>query len=162
MTVPAFTVPSVSNYLLTTIQEACASDSLYGSMLIILGEPSTNTPNDIIAIGATRLAVAPRSFIGSGAEFWLNEVYTVDVDNNTWLSTGDADDTSTIAAQINNRAWQLATYVSVAVRDDPSLGGLVNQAYPSDVSSTGVTWSESNAGGLCVGLTVQIRCEVLH
>lgn len=162
MTIPVSSVPAASAYLLTAIQQACAADPLYAGMLIELGEATSNKPPDIITIGEVRRTVEPRTLVGSGAQFWLNESYDITVDINTWVSVGDTDGSSTIASSLNARAWQLVGYVETAVRTDPSFGGLVNEAYPHDVTSTGPIWAEPPASGLMVGVTLQVHVEDLN
>ena len=80
----------------------------------------------------------------------------------TWQSIGDASDTSVAATALNHRAWQLVAYVETAVRNDPSFGGLVNEAYPRVTDSTGPIWADGPAAGQAVGVTMQIHVEELN
>lgn len=162
MTIPVSVVPAACSYLLTAIESACSADPLFPEMLIELGEPTQDLENDIIAVGRVVRSEQPRTLVGSGAQFWLNESFDIDVNINTWLGSGDADNTSADALALNARAWQLVGYVETAVRNDPSFGGLVNEAFPRMTDSTGPVWSDSPAGGQAVGITMQIHVENLN
>lgn len=164
-TVPS-TVPGVCNYLFTNISSAVGYDASVDQdqLAVTLGEPPTagTIPNNLIAIGQVRHTDTPATLIGSGMQYWLNEVYDVEVNINCWMSTGDADLTSNLATELNNQAWALLDYVYAVVRDDPSLGAQVNQAYPHSASTPGPVWIEDPAGGMGVGITVQIHVESLN
>ena len=161
VTIPAASVPAVMTYLFETIQTTVLTqDPLGATRLVQLGEPGVQLPADAISIGAVRFSEQPQTFIGSGGTFWLNEKYTVTIEINSWQGDVDADSTSTQAIQVNNRAWQLFDYVADAVRSDPSLGGLVNDAYPSSVTSTGP--ERTQKPGYLVGITVEVTVDNLN
>lgn len=146
MTIPTSSVPAVVEYLLTAIQSQAQNDALYNNMVVRIGEPSMNFPPDMIWISGTRRTEVPTTFIGSGGQYWLNEAYDVTVTISTWQGTGDADDGSVLAIQLTERLWQLVAYVETAVRADPSLGSLVNIAYPRDVNTEGPVYTEGDPG----------------
>lgn len=157
--IPVSTIPAVSEYLLTTLKASLVGDALYDSMLVKLGEPATNLPNDAFIIGKVNQIVKPFAFVGSGAEGYLEETYEVTVSIRTWIGSGDADDESAVALAINGRAWDLVAYVTNFVREDPSLGGLVLQSYPLGAESTGPIWSEGSTVGLLVQIDMPIYVE---
>lgn len=146
VTIPTSSVPSVIEYLLGAIQGQCANDALFDDMLIRIGQPGVNFPNDMIWISGTRRSQSIDTFIGSGGTDWLNEKYDVTVTISTWVGTGDADDNSVLSTQLTERVWQLIAYVETAVRNDPGLGGLVDFAYPRDVTTEGPVWTEGDPG----------------
>lgn len=135
---PVSSVPAVVAYLETAIQEQTATDPT--PILLAIGDgPTPNLPNDVILIGSIHRTPSTATFIGSGNQFWLDEEYDVDVVVSTWSGNNDG-----LAA--TNRAWQLVAYVELAVRLDPSLGGLVNKAYPSLTDTLGPVFSDEALG----------------
>jgi hypothetical protein len=164
VTIPVSTVPAAEAYLLSAIQTQAALDPSIQAMLIRLGEPGRDLPNDSIVVGTNvRRTVTVRTFIGSGGTDWLNEGYDMNVECRSWLASGDADDTSVIATQSLDRAWQLVGYVETAIRTDPSLGGLVNLAYPRSAEQEGPVWVNGPAGaGLITLITINVHVEDLN
>ena len=149
---PVSTVPAAIAYLMTAIQTQLSTDSL--PILLSLGDPvQTYLPNDVVIIGEVRRVVDPDTFVGSGGQFWLQEKYNVDIVSKSW--TGSAE-----TLVVMERAWQLNAYVETAIRNDPSLGGLVNIAYPSGGTSPGPEWTGDPVGPL-VEITNPIYIENL-
>ena len=164
VTIPVSTAPAAQSYLLSAVQSAAGTDPLYTSMLIRLGQPGRNLPNDCIVIGTSvRRSLTVRTFIGSGGVDWLNEGYDINVECSTWAESGDSDDTSTVSLQSLNRAYELVGYVETSVREDPSLGGLVNLAYPRSSVQEGPEWTSGTSGdGLRTVVTVTVHIEELN
>jgi hypothetical protein len=157
ITIPVSTVPAVQAYLLTAIQAATASAP--DDVLVCFGEPSVNAPAVIIEVASNvRLNNLPETFIGSGGFFWLNETYDLDIKISAAAETTNSTDDPLAVSQL---AWTYVGYVSTAVRADPSLGDLVNQAYPVSVSGGEVVWADNNVGRICE-LTVAIHVQVLN
>jgi hypothetical protein len=160
MAVPVSTVPAVTNYLFTAIQEQVYTDPLAESILVRIGMPSGDLPPDVLLLTSVRRTLAPRTFIGGGGQDWEAETYNAVVFISTWAASGDADVTSDVACKLNDRLWQLVGYVETAVRNDPSLGGLVDIAYPSATTTDGPEWQEN--GGLVAQAEVTVHVEVLN
>lgn len=152
MAAPVSTVPAAIAYLMTAIQTQLSTDSL--PILLSLGEPvQAYLPNDVVTIGEVRRVVDPQTFVGSGGNFWLHETYDVDIVCASW--TGSAQ-----TLVVMERAWQLNAYVETAIRNDPSLGALVNIAYPSGGTSLGPEWTGDPVGPR-VEITNPIHIESL-
>lgn len=156
MSIPVSTVPSVISYLLTQVTSACASDPL--EILVKTGEPAKNLPSDVIQFGSVRRTVRWESFVGGGGNDALYEIYDLELDIYTALAYGDISDDSAIALQVIQRAWQLLGYVETVVRTDPSLGGLVDIAYPQSSVSPNPEWTDG-AVGLRVSINAPIHVE---
>ena len=153
MTIPVSTVPQAIAYLLTAIQTQLSTDSL--PIMLTLGDPTlTYLPNDIVKIAGVQRTVNPDTFVGSGGQFWLEEQYHIDIICASW--TGSAE-----TLVVTERVWQLNAYVEAAIRTDPSLGGLVNIAYPSGGTSPGPEWTGDPVGPR-VEITNPIMVEVLN
>lgn len=155
-TIPVSTVPAVSEYLLNTLRAALVGDTLYDSMLVKLGEPSTNIPDDLFVIGGVDREVGPMAFVHTGGPNFLQESYDITVSIRTWVGSGDSDDFSTTASALNARGWQLVVYLETAIREDPTLGGVVEIAYPKRTTTPGPEWTDKP-----VGLIVAID-DVIH
>ena len=156
MTIPVSTAPAAAAYLLTEITTAVATDP--ATILVKLGEPGRNRPDDMILIGEVQRNVKEQSFVGSGGAGWLGEEYEQHITIGSWQANGDVYNESTQALQVNARAWQLIAYVEAVVRADPSLGGLVEVAYPMQTTSSGPTWT-TDPVGLLVSVNLPIRIE---
>lgn len=153
--IPASVVPAVLVYLQSAIGQQLDTDPAASTIGLYLGElPTTDLPNDVVAIGNVTRTVVPETFVGSGAQFWLNEKFTVAVTCSSW--SGDNDGTAAMS-----RAWELVGYVEMAVRLDPSLGGQVNRSYPSQSKSPGPQFTESPVGMGCA-ITESIFVENLN
>ena len=162
MTIPVSTAPAAQTYLLQAIKAQAQFDSTYLDMLIRIGQPGRDLPNDSIVItGVRSRSVNWQTYRGDGGQFTLDEKYNLGVECSTWAAAGDSDDTSTYSTQSLERAWQLVGYVETAVRNDPSLGELVDIAHPLDAAQEGPEWTSgtSGAGLLCaVNLLIHVEC----
>lgn len=158
MTIPISSVPAAQTAILTAIkaQISAQDDPTTASQVVVcLGEePTLDEPADVIRTGEVRRPITVDTFIGSGGQDWLNEEYELDVVVSCW--TGDGDPTAIVA-----RAWQLVGYVETAVRTDPSLGELVDMAYPSESTGGEPVWT-SEPIGRQVDITVVIRISNLN
>jgi hypothetical protein len=161
VTIPVSLVPSVVAYLATAIQTQLDTDPLSGQILLALGDPGPDLPPDIVNIGAIRRTTGPETFIGSGGRYWISEHFDVDCGVSTWTGDGPTAGALTVPNALTLRAWQLLSYVEAAVRLDPSLGELVNVAYPAAATTQGPTWT-TNPAGLMVEITFPIHVEVLN
>lgn len=161
MTIPASTVPAVKAFLAAAIATQVADTTVAVSN----GEPPPqNVALDTIFVGDVHRDLLPGAVVGSGGAGWLEERYTVFV--TTQVYRGDAD-----AVTADTRAYLLAFAVEAAVRNDPSLGGLVQEARP--VSSVEYTeWvppiQTTRSAGRGVGaksrvvkITTGVLCQVL-
>lgn len=151
---PVSTVPAAITYLNTAIEAQTSTDAL--PILVAIGDdPTLYQPNDVILIGAVRRTPKVDTFIGSGGQFWLNEEYEIEIVVSSW--SGDNDGPASM-----NRAWQLVGYIEFAVRLDPSLGNLVNLAYPSLTESVGPFFVSSPNEGMSTEVTVTVTVENLN
>ena len=147
------TVASAYGYLLDAIPAQFPSDSGIG---MYLGAPGEQPELQFIQILETRMAWSPETMIGSGAPEWLKEDYTISVKAS---AAGPVANFTTDPLAILDQAWQLVTYIVTAVREDPSLGGLVLEAYPQQ--AIGGSPTACNIGRECV-LTVPIKIQQLN
>lgn len=162
-TPPVSTASAVIAYLVAAIPASYASDPNANAILLTLADPGDgpNLPPEIINIGAVRRTLKVETFIGGGGVDWLDESYTIDCIVSAFTGSSDTDGATTIQLQQVQRVWQLLGYIEVAIRDDPSLGGLVNIAYPKSSMQDQPQWTE-RPDGLLVEISFQIYCECLN
>lgn len=157
--IPVSTVPAVQSYLLTAIQNAALTDSAPSDILVCFGQPATEAPAAIIEVGhGVRRTTVPATFIGGGGVDWLNESYDIDVAVSVAEETVDTDGDP---LALSERTWQLVGFVETVIRTDPSLGGLVNLAYPRSVTGGEPVWSENGVGRVCE-LVISVHVEELN
>lgn len=142
-TIPVSVVPQVVAYLKTAIQTQLATTStatLRNATYVFAGDPTTpNLPDDFICVGAISRTVTRMAFVGSGGRGALEEKFDVTVTVSSWRG-GNTEEF------VSNRAWTLIGFVEAAVRADPSLGGLVLQAFPSRSTSQGPVFTATPVG----------------
>ena len=150
MTIPVSTVPAVMKYLQSEIITQIADTTV----LVTYGPPGTNQPRDIVAVmGFEARDVKPQAFVGSGAQHWLYESYEIEVIVSVFR--GGATD---IAESCFERAMTLLSAVETAVRNDPSLGNNVLEAYPQHVAKSDAFWDPEHKG-FVVEMSLLIHCE---
>jgi len=155
MSIPVSTVPAALAGLQSLVATQVATDSKASQIVLCLGEPGMDLPSDIIQIGTNvRRSVRPQVFMGSFQAQALEEDYDIEVLVSSW--SGDAD-----PAAIVNRAYQLVAYVETAVRTDPTLAGVVLEAYPSSTNGGNAEWSGDPVGRLCE-ITVTVHVTTLN
>ena len=162
MTIPVSTVPAAMAYLVASVQALAQTDPAVmagtDEILVKLGDETKNRPPDVIEFGSVQRQVKWETFVGSGGQFALYETYEIDVEISSWIPYSDVNDDSAVALQVNNRAWQLVAYVETVIRTDPSLGNLVEIAYPRD-STASVPEPDAKAAGLIVTIRLPIHVE---
>lgn len=146
MAIPASTVPAALAYLHSHIITA-VNDT---AVLVSYGPPTTNQPDDLIVVGNVDREVSPYQMVGSGQAGWLDEIYTADVVVSAFRG-GD------FGQVVLERASALADIVVSVVRTDPSLGGAVVVANPTNVQYE-QNWDPDHKGRV-VDVTVSIRCR---
>lgn len=159
MSIPTPSVPAAQAFILAGVQAQVATDPDATDVLVCIGDPSTDAPNGIISIASeVRRTVAPDTFVGGGGPHWLEEKYDISCVVSVAQETINVD---TDALAVTARAWQLIGYVETAVRSDPSLGGAVDEAYPSSSTGGAAVWSPNNVGRICE-ITLLVHCEKLN
>lgn len=155
MTIPTSTVPAVKAYLFAQLEAACTkdpSDNGTHALLVSYDEPGPYEPDDIVSVGAvTERRLTPLAFVGSGGANALREDYALEITIDVFRG-GDQ------AQTCYERAWALLGQVETAVRADPTLGGLVEQAWPR-LARDEPAWDEEHKGRR-VRLTVSVDCAV--
>lgn len=144
------TVPQVKAYMVTQLQ---ARTELAAPVLVSYGEPGPYLPDDIVAVLDANQTFEQMAMIGSGASKWLEETYTLEVKVDCFQG-GD------LAQTVEERALSLASVVVDVVRADPSLGGLVIEARPLYMRSTG-SWDDDHKGRRAeVLLTFRVEAQL--
>lgn len=140
MTIPGTTAPAVRAYLRTQLDAQLQPDpdNKTASLLVCFDTPGPNQPDDIVAVGRIARQIAVNSLVGGGGAGWLQETYTVTVSVDVFRA-GDDDQTAYL------RCASLVDDICAAVRNDPSLGGLVLTARPLN-DATSVEWDEQHMG----------------
>jgi len=122
--IPVSTAPQVVQAILADIAAVVAADSNAGAMTVCLGTPGPNVEDEVVYIpGEVNRVSTFQSFTGGFGAGTLRESYDFDVH----VSVYSNEDGATCM----NRAWVIAAYVETAIRNDPTVGGLVEVCYPS-------------------------------
>lgn len=149
--IPVSSIPQVRVYLINAINAQVATAGITEPGVEVYDtEPDHETTQDTIAVCGAHRTVGPMAMVGSGAQFWREEHYTLEVQIDTFAAGAN----SAMEAAVS-RAYQLLGLVEVAVRQDPSLGGLAIQAAPGDDQSH-PSWDDAHIGGRCM-ITAQIH-----
>ena len=144
--IPVSTVTSAMAFLFSGITSAI-NDS---EVLVSYGIPGPGQPDDIVYIGSVDRTATPYQMVGSGQAGWIDEQYDVEVVISSFRGGDDS-------RAVFERATSLADTVISVVRTDPSLGGVVQLAYPSDVSYV-PAWDNDHKG-YSTDVTLTIRCR---
>lgn len=132
---PVSTIPAVKCYLVAAVKMRPEIES---PTLVTYGEPGTYLPRDIICVLDATQAFTVAAMVGSGATHWLDETYSIDIVVDCFLGGDDP-------RKVEERALYLAGIVVDVVRTDPSLGGLVIQAKPLSLRTSGA-WEDKHKG----------------
>jgi hypothetical protein len=137
---PASCAPAVKAYLVTLFKgvvdvDANAEDGL---VAVSYNEPGNNEPDNVIWVGKVSRTFKPMRLVGSGGQWWGNEIF--EVETNISVIHGQLD-----PQPCEERAWHLIALLETAIRSDPSLGGLVIQANPT-TSDVDCEWIEGETG----------------
>lgn len=159
LNIPESSVPAVMSYLTSQLKDAAENDP--EPVLVMIGDVGADLPPSLISIGEVRRTEAPETFIGSGQLHWLNERYDITITASAWSGSGADEGSTDQVLALVSRAWQLATYIETVVRSDPSLGELVDQAYPAQTVSLPAEVTADPPGTL-VEVAVQIHVEKLN
>jgi hypothetical protein len=155
--IPTTSVPSALAYLLSATTEQVKFDAAASSILIGFTDPGfgPDVPNEFIQFGEVKRLETPTTFQGGGGQFWLNEVYDIACLVSVWTGSSDSDGATDVQVEQIARVWQLYSYVETAIRLDPSLGDLVDQANPQDTVQSVPEWTQE-----ALGLLVEINFTV--
>lgn len=134
MAIPVSTVDTVKDYLVSGITSQ-VNDT---SVLVSYDLPGEYLPDDIIVVGDVDVSTAIESFVGSGGQHWLHETYVVHITISVYRGGDNASLTW-------KRAKALSDAIDTLVRTDPSLGGVVQLAYPSRAAFKS-EWEEDHRG----------------
>ena len=161
MTIPVSVAPTVISKLATLIEAQVATDADAANILVTIGEPGPDDPDVIIEIGSNvQRHLTPGAFVGGGGLYHLEENIDVDIHVSVAAAvdaaTGDTDRLTLV-----DRLWTVVGYVETAVRTDPSLGGIVDEAEPSATTGSHPVWSENRAGMICEA-DITVHCTVLN
>lgn len=151
MTIPGSSAPAARRYLFTQLTAQLTPDPLSASssLLVVYDEPSTAQPDDIVAVGKVNRQISVASMIGGGGAGWLDEHYSVEIQVDVFRGGDDSQ-----AAY--ERCALLVDSVIAVVRSDPSLGGAVSLARPTQ-DMTEVAWDDQHLGRHATA-TLEIEC----
>lgn len=156
-TYPVSTVPAVKAYLFTQFTAAALTvPAPFGDtaqLVVMYGPPAQYQPDDIVAFGTVRRTITEHGLVGSGGAGALSEDYHVEVIIDVFRG-------SDLAQQVEERAYLiLAAVIETPVRVDPTLGGLVQVAWPA-ASDANSTWDPDNLGRH-TEIRAEIHCSVV-
>ncbi|MCU1590091.1 MAG: hypothetical protein JWP11_1347 [Frankiales bacterium] len=121
---------------------------------IFYDDPTTDLEDDWISLGATRGTFLPQDLVGTGGAGWLREAYTLDVEISSFR--GDDDPQATY-----ERCAVLMAAVVDYVRQDPTLGGLINIQVRPDAFEVDPAWEDEHLGRICrILLTLAVENRI--
>lgn len=142
--IPRSTVPAAKKYIVDLLsQNVTPNANPSWQLLVSYDVPNTNQPAEIVIVGGVERMTRPFQMIGSGAAGWIYEEYDLEVIIRVLHGGDDAQDSY-------ERAWEIIGLVEASVRSDPSLGGLVDQAFPARTRDVTADWDQSGKGRLYV------------
>lgn len=154
--IPVSTIPVALTKIVSAIQALLTADG-QTNVLVTISTPDINEPRDIILVNSeVRQTVEPFCFVGDGGPNSLYEKYDIDVQVSVAWQT---QDNVTDPMNAFQRAAALVGYVTTAVRQDPSLGTSVIEAYPAAGTGWRVAWGAGTTPGRVVEITVPIHVE---
>ena len=155
--IPVSTVPDVLAYLKDTLRTYINDDPNPQDIYLCVGDPGMQDPPDIINLSGVTRTLPHLAMVGDGGFNALEEVYDVDVIVSASMRGVDAE---AISPLIIARAWQLQAYVEHAVRQDPSLGGLVLTSWPTGGTGGAPRWAPPTAQGDVLGMLCEIVSKI--
>lgn len=147
------TIPAVKAYLVSAIT---GSSLVTGdpSIQVCYDDPEAGAQaNDIISVGKVRQNLGVAAMVGGGGAGWLEERYQVEIVATSYDGGNDAQTAM-------ERCCTIIAAVVDVIRADPSCGGRVIEARPTDAEYE-IQWSEEGGGRFAVGaLTVQVSAII--
>lgn len=155
MTIPASSIPAALEALVSVITSQAQSDPEFSQILITLGKPGPTGSTDVIYItGDHHREVVPLGLIGNYGQGALYESYTLPVAVFTFANVAPELQASTVLT----RAYQLVAFVEDAVRSNPTLNGIVEEAVPINTEGGEIEAVADPTGLTCtVVVNIQIR-----
>lgn len=152
MVIPGSSARAARQFLFDQCTASLTPDPLSktSQLLVCYDEPGTDQPDDIVVIGDVARDINVNSLVGSAGKGFLDEVYTITVEIEIYRGGDDAD-------AVFARSALLVDAVISVVRSDPSLGGAVLWAIPTNSTYSG-TWTDDHTGRVGSG-TVTIQCK---
>lgn len=148
-------IPTVKAYLFAQFQANITPNANPDYPLLVSYDlPGTNQPPEMVVVSSVEnRTTEPYQMIGSGASGWIYERYELSVIIAVFRGGDDAQD-------VYERAYAILGQVESIVRSDPSLGGLVVQAYPLH-SRDEATWEQKRMGRIVtIEHTIRIEAQV--
>lgn len=133
-------IPAVRNHLQTLFQQA-VNDITSPGVTVYLSDMNRVDENDYIVVGGAQRTLQPFEFVGGYGAGAFMEVITVTFEIHTTVYG------ATPFPAADDRAYLILDRCEQAIRNDPSLGGLVLQAHPSSSSSEHAI--DESAAGVC-------------
>lgn len=119
-------------------------------VLVVRADPGPYDPDDIVSVGdVVNRTLTQHAFVGDGGQHAGRETYEVEV-------VVDCFRMGDVAQLVDERAWTLEAAVETYVRGNRTLGGVVEDAWPT-VSRTESMWDDKHKGHR-VRLTVGVEC----
>lgn len=153
--VPVSTVPAVLFALvngltanLTQVDPETALGVAYMEL------PAKYDPRDSVVIGDAHTRTTKREqMVGSGGAGWLYETYSIDIQIVSWQGGNNFQ-------PVVERSWRLLSLTEAFVRSDPSLGGLVIEAYPSSSKSSAGYMDNGKGISSVIDLTIDVEARI--
>ena len=153
--VPVSTVPQVIAFLMfgiTTNTTQVDAQTALGVAYIELA--SNYDPLDSIVVGdAHTRTIRREQMVGSGGAGWLYESYSIDLQIVSWQGGNSFQ-------PVVERSWRLLGQVEGFIRSDPSLGGLVIEAWPSSSRSSAGYMDNGKGISSVIDLTVDVEARI--
>ena len=131
-----------------------------GNILVQEGPPGTFQPDDIIIVDNNGIGQTANwhALVGGGGQGSLDEKYRIGVMIEVFRGGSDDTPADDPALIVRTRCKALADAVDVAVRTDPSLGGVVLSAYPAAHTFSACEWADGSVSGRVMSCQIEIEC----
>ena len=148
--IPVSTIPAAKLYIFQQLMAAVGGGPDTG---VYMDEPPNDPPveADVIVVGDVEQAMEPWQMVGSGGSGWMYEKYSIDILVSVFRGGDDP-------VEVLTRAAALVAQVCAVIRTDPSLGGIVLQAYPASAHYQS-GWSTEGASGRFTEVEMRIAIE---
>lgn len=152
--IPQTTAVRAKGWIFDAIKAQFVGDN---TMTVFWDQPDASIPTENIVVVHRILNRTTTHYrmMGTGGAGSFLESYSIEIAIDCYAG-GDSGETRALETS----AWSYASIVEAVVRSDPSLGGLVIQAWPSQ-STDDPEWDQEHKGRLVhIALSVAIEAQI--
>lgn len=148
----ATTVPAVRAALVARLRTILAPAGIPAEH-VFYGSPGQNVPREFVAVAETSADGVAREQRTLPLRKTSSRTETYALRLVVWCMTGNHDAQQTVT----EKAWSLTTLIDDDLRGEPTLGGLVTWALPSQFDDTDFLLNEGRAAQVVVSVSVNVN-----